>query len=316
MRIVDFRMTHRLAMIRPAMAAFAVVLALSSTPLLAQDVPDATQPVAETPATAVPEIDPAAATPIEPTATSVPLAPIAEPVTAKPRKSTTVRRAASVARPASAAAAPAPAAAPALTADAAPIAVAAGPTAPAAAVVATRPAEEASVASGAMLPIAAAVGLGLLGLVVVGVAVRRRRRRNEEELAAADYYEPAVEAPAPAPALETEAAPAFADPLVAELPLEPAAPPPAIVAGAAPAAGLAPAASDCVDAAPGSHVEAACEGPTADNPSLSIKKRLKRARFFDQREFLAEAGEVAPMAADAGLPDAVEAPAPSEREPA
>ena len=74
--------------------------------------------------------------------------------------------------------------------------------------------------------------------------------------------------------------------------------------------------SDCVDAAPGSHVEAACDGPTADNPSLSIKKRLKRAHFFDQREFLAEAGEVAPMAADAGLPDAVAAPAPPIREPA
>ncbi len=55
--------------------------------------------------------------------------------------------------------------------------------------------------------------------------------------------------------------------------------------------------------------EAACDGPTADNPSLSIKKRLKRAHFFDQREFLAAAGEVAPMAADAGLPDAVAVPA-------
>jgi hypothetical protein len=41
-----------------------------------------------------------------------------------------------------------------------------------------------------------------------------------------------------------------------------------------------------------------------------LKKRLKRAHFFDQREFLAEAGEVAPMATDAGLPDAVAVPAP------
>ena len=77
-----------------------------------------------------------------------------------------------------------------------------------------------------------------------------------------------------------------------------------------PADAPAPAASSsaCADAAPGSHVEAACEGPTPDNPSLSIKKRLKRARFFDQREFLAEAGEVAPMASNAGLPDSVELP--------
>ena len=70
--------------------------------------------------------------------------------------------------------------------------------------------------------------------------------------------------------------------------------------------------------APGSHVEAACEGPTDDNPSLSIKKRLKRAQFFDQREQLAAAGMAVPVEADAGLPDALEAvePAPSAREPA
>ena len=69
------------------------------------------------------------------------------------------------------------------------------------------------------------------------------------------------------------------------------------------------------DVAPGSRVEAAYAGPTADNPSLSIKKRLKRAAFFDQREFLVEAGEVPPMAADAGLPDAVEVPATDTGEP-
>jgi hypothetical protein len=51
---------------------------------------------------------------------------------------------------------------------------------------------------------------------------------------------------------------------------------------------------------------------------------VKRAAIFDQREFLAEAGEVAPMATDAGLPDAVDVPEPvsgsstaqSTREPA
>lgn len=66
--------------------------------------------------------------------------------------------------------------------------------------------------------------------------------------------------------------------------------------------------SPCDNTAPGSHVEAACHGPTADNPSLSIQKRLKRARFFDQRELLVAAGEAAPMEADAGLPDALEVP--------
>jgi hypothetical protein len=83
-----------------------------------------------------------------------------------------------------------------------------------------------------------------------------------------------------------------------------------------PADASAPAASPspCADAAPGSHVEAACEGPTADNPSLSIKKRLKRAQFYDQREQLVAAGMAVPVEADAGLPDALVEPEP-EPEP-
>ena len=76
----------------------------------------------------------------------------------------------------------------------------------------------------------------------------------------------------------------------------------------------APAASPspCADPAPGSHVEAACEGPSADNPSLSIKKRIKRAQFFDQREQLVAAGMAVPVEADAGLPDALVEPAEPE----
>jgi hypothetical protein len=76
---------------------------------------------------------------------------------------------------------------------------------------------------------------------------------------------------------------------------------------APPADASAPAASPspCADAAPGSHVEAACEGPTEDNPSLSIKKRIKRAQFFDQREQMVAAGLAVPVEADAGLPDAL-----------
>ena len=75
--------------------------------------------------------------------------------------------------------------------------------------------------------------------------------------------------------------------------------------------------SPCADAAPGSHVEAACEGPTEDNPSLSIKKRIKRAQFFDQREQLVAAGLAVSVEADAGLPDALTEPASaSDRSPA
>lgn len=52
-----------------------------------------------------------------------------------------------------------------------------------------------------------------------------------------------------------------------------------------------------------SHVERAMLGPTPDNPSLSLKKRLKRAAFFDQREREVAAGKAEPVDADAGLPE-------------
>lgn len=42
----------------------------------------------------------------------------------------------------------------------------------------------------------------------------------------------------------------------------------------------------------GPHVRAAYLGPTPDNPFLSLKNRLKRARFYDQRE--RQAGKGAP----------------------
>ena len=54
-----------------------------------------------------------------------------------------------------------------------------------------------------------------------------------------------------------------------------------------------------------SHVDQAMLGPTPDNPSLSLKKRLKRAAFFDQRERDVAAGEAEPVEPDAGLPDAM-----------
>ena len=53
-----------------------------------------------------------------------------------------------------------------------------------------------------------------------------------------------------------------------------------------------------------SHVDRATGGPTPDNPSLSLKTRLKRAAFFDQRERQVEAGEAEPVDPEAGLPEA------------
>jgi hypothetical protein len=52
-------------------------------------------------------------------------------------------------------------------------------------------------------------------------------------------------------------------------------------------------------------VEQARLGPTPDNPSLSLKKRLKRAAFFDQRDREMAAGNAVPIEADAGLPERV-----------
>ena len=52
-----------------------------------------------------------------------------------------------------------------------------------------------------------------------------------------------------------------------------------------------------------SHVERASLGPTPDNPSLSLKTRLKRAAFFDRREREVAAGEADPVDPDAGLPE-------------
>lgn len=53
-----------------------------------------------------------------------------------------------------------------------------------------------------------------------------------------------------------------------------------------------------------SHVDRAMRGPTPDNPSLSLKTRLKRAAFFDKREREVAAGEAQPVDPDAGLPEA------------
>jgi hypothetical protein len=52
-----------------------------------------------------------------------------------------------------------------------------------------------------------------------------------------------------------------------------------------------------------SHVDRAMLGPTPDNPSLSLKKRMKRAAFFDQREREVAAGTAVPVDTDAGLPE-------------
>jgi len=53
-----------------------------------------------------------------------------------------------------------------------------------------------------------------------------------------------------------------------------------------------------------SHVDRAMRGPTPDNPSLSLKTRLKRAAFFDKRDREVAAGVAEPVDPEAGLPEA------------
>ena len=119
-----------------------------------------------------------------------------------------------------------------------------------------------------VLPIAGAVGLGALALAGGAFALTRRKRRDEE-------FEAAPMGPmAGDDLLLTDTAPTFA--------VSSTAPSPVQVEG--PATTL-PAGFDLSRF--GRHVQAAYRGPTADNPSLSLKNRLRRASFYDQRERMA-----------------------------
>jgi hypothetical protein len=51
------------------------------------------------------------------------------------------------------------------------------------------------------------------------------------------------------------------------------------------------------------YVDRAMAGPTPDNPSLSLKTRLKRAAFFDKRVREVVEGDAEPVDPQAGLPE-------------
>ena len=260
------------------MTAIAAVLALSSTPSLAQDAATAVDappaPVAlpepiEMPA---PETAPAE---VAPPAAEATAEPVAEPATrAAPAAEATapVRRAAAPAR--RPAASPAVTASPAVAAEApaaepAPIAAPLEAAVPAPIPVQqTSPVQAEASAADDVLPIAGA-GIGVLALVGGAVALNRRRRRGDEV-----GYEPET--------VETDH--------VAPAAIEPAPVMPLAARTAAPAA--IPAGLDL--SRYGRHTQAAYRGPTPDNPSLSLKRRLKRAAFFDRREGMASDGATAP----------------------
>jgi len=311
-------MKRNLVPVRPAMTAIAAVIALSSTPLLAQTTDaSAAQSAPVVVAPPAPTVEPAAPAASAQTASPEVVAPApaeAQPAPQPAMKtmSTPVEHAAdtgpapsmtsgagSVA-PARRAAA-APAAAPRIearttataTPDAshtAPAARTATPTAPDAApspvatpdaaTPAPKPAatvttSRSSTTSDETLPIA--IGLGVIAVGGAAFALSRRKRDDEADELLLDTP---VE-PAPVVAAEPVAiAPRLAEPT-------PMAAAPAM-ATAAEGPSRLPNGFDLSRF--GRHARAAYLGPTPDNPSHSLKRRLKRASFFDQREREAAAG--------------------------
>lgn len=282
---------------RSGLAAIAAVTALSSIPASAQDAAPVTESapiVADAPLSSEPGNPPAAdSDPLAPAATA---AATTKRTTRAPRPA----RAAAISPRAVAvprvAARPAPPAVAAAT-PVAPIEATADPAmvAPLPEVAATAPVVQAAPGSstiGEMLPIAGAVGLGILGLAGAGFAMRRRRR-DEDQLVEESWHEPAM-------SRSVEAAP----PIVAPVPIA-AAPliaTPALNWGNAPRDSAPSVAAAQAPARTLNRIEAAKRGPTPDNPSRSLKKRLSRAAFFDQRDRMVAAGKAAPVSAMAGLP--------------
>ncbi len=305
-------MTYPPMKIRPAMTAIAAVIALSSTPLMAQ-VPEepvtTTQPpVVEAPPAPVAEdpLAPTAETPTEaePTTTQ------AAPPRATRRAATRTTRAQPAARTAPTAPAASPTPEPAAAQPTPVEPVMAEPVPPPVAA----PAEQASpapagaiddlLASDEALPIAGAAGLGILALAGTGLVMSRRRRRREEAEAIArqDYAEstPAAEAEPgeitepQRPAMEPTFVRAFAQSPVPGASSTPVATP----------TGPSTALPEDFDLSRfGPHVQAAYRGPTKDNPSLSLKYRLRRAAALDQMARKTGAAAAKPA----------EAPRPAER---
>ena len=58
-----------------------------------------------------------------------------------------------------------------------------------------------------------------------------------------------------------------------------------------------------VDGRGNAYVVDLAAGPTPDNPFMSLKRRLKRANFFLQRQRLVEEGKATPISRFAGLPE-------------
>ena len=278
-------MTYSVKHARSGLTAIAAVLALSSTPIAAQDVTETPPPAAETTASPAPETapEPVASEPVAPETTT------AEPTEAEtPAPATTTRRAATRSQSTTtttrrATSEPATTAAPA---SAPPVSEATAEAMPAPPLPGTMvdpgplPVDETATAETSAMPsdetlsIVGAAGLGLFALGGIGMAIGRRRKRKEEEahMAANRAYldsHPVADAP-------TSNAPAFAHTTAPAM----AAAAPGPILNDAPRTKLPP---NFDLSRFGPHVRAAYQGPTEDNPSLSMKHRLRRAAAMDQQ---------------------------------
>ena len=143
------------------------------------------------------------------------------------------------------------------------------------------------------------LGGGTLALLILGggaLAFSRRKRKREEE---SWQYESRHEATEPAADAEPMA---LSQRIVEEEPAMVAPPLSAFDWGNEQR--LQSPGGDCAELE--SWTERAKCGPTADNPSQSLKKRMKRAAFFEKRDREVAAGKAAPIDPDAGLPENLE----------
>lgn len=270
-------MTRNKNLNRLGATAIATVLALHSTPVFAQ-VADPATPTTETAVVPVAEpvvVEPITATPAvaaEPVAeTSVAAEPVAQPTARSTASRTSARQATLTPRSTVQPEVSQPAA-PADTTPVQPTAEAPAPVPPTPVVTDTATAAEAEPSMNTDLPLMAG-GAGVAALALLGtglLASRRRRRRDEMAEGVAEtnevYTQPYV--PATEPTIERSAF-SWGNP-------SPRAD------ASSPHSQRLPAGFDLSKY--GRHVQAAYRGPTADNPSLSLKKRIKRASFFDLRE--------------------------------
>lgn len=283
-------MRYEYSPLRQGMTAAAAVLALSATPLFAQSVgaspADASTPVLVTPPPVAPIVTtetvtsdttgPATVSPpanantaLDKVATEIKANSsdsIRSAAPAKPARATPTKLAAAppsthpIVRPTPVQADVQKVAPPAAVAVAPPI-VQSVPKAAPQAIVQKSPSDE-------TLPIAGLAGACFLALAG-GAFAMTRRKRNQEDLN--DLNEAAI-VPVASPPTNASTMPAYAA-------ADSAAPPSAVPATTLPTG---------FDISRfGRHVQAAYRGPTPDNPSLSLKKRLKIASFFDQRERMA-----------------------------